>query len=135
MKQPPEERRNNQGVTWKSSWDFAPGSFSPASWLHATGQCGDKEPQCVSLILNLIEPDPRPSLLKRALSHGWQAFGLVSNNRWYRLPNRTLQGGFPDDSVAEAAFEGPARSQARKMPRHRYQVDHGVRFRPADSDE
>lgn len=89
----------------------------------------------MSLILNLIEPDPRPSLLKRALSHGWQAFGLVSNNRWYRLPNRTLQGGFPDDSVAEAAFEGPARSQARKMPRHRYQVDHGVRFRPADSDE
>lgn len=85
--------------------------------------------------MKLIEPDPHPSLLKRALSHGWQAFGLVNNNLWYRLPDRTMQSAFPDDSVAEAAFEGPATTQVRKMSRHRYQVDHSVRFRPADSDE
>ncbi|MHC4044690.1 hypothetical protein I3J27_32490 [Bradyrhizobium xenonodulans] len=117
MKRSPEELRNNQGVAqWKSSWDVAPGSFSPASWLRATGQCGDKEPQRVSLLLKLIEPDPRHSLLKRALSHGSQAFGLVNNNLWYRLPNRALQSAFPDDSIPEAALRDPRAVKRERCP-------------------
>lgn len=47
---------------------------------------------------------PYTEFRNQATKLGWKVWILSGNNVWYRLPNTTLEGDFPDMAAAETAL-------------------------------
>lgn len=62
-------------------------------------------------------PDPHTVFLKKAVEQGWKLWILSSDNKWYRLPNTTLEGTFPDRPAAITALKAAQAATEREIGR------------------
>lgn len=56
--------------------------------------------------LQSTHPDPHTEFLNQATKNGWRLWKLsTAQNKWYRLPNTTLEGPFNNRDAAVAALK------------------------------
>jgi hypothetical protein len=63
-------------------------------------------------------PSPYTTYRDAAIKLGWKVWILSNTSVWYRLPNTTLEGIFPDMDAAVKAFGAikPAAEAVLKLP-------------------
>ncbi|TPK42290.1 MULTISPECIES: hypothetical protein [unclassified Mesorhizobium] len=59
----------------------------------------------VTYDLKNTTPSPYVAFRDAAIKLGWAVWQLTSDGNWYRLPNTTLIGEFPDMAAADKSFD------------------------------
>lgn len=55
--------------------------------------------------LETADPDPHDAFIENAAQAGWDTWILGHTNNWYKLPNTTLRGTFPNMKAARDALD------------------------------